>query len=60
MRLAGCWGRISDAYKPLKEKEWQKPNVFTPREQELIFSSTKDDPELQLAEIAFTICAMPG
>jgi hypothetical protein len=37
MRLAGCWGRIANSYKPLKEKEWQKPNVFTPREQELIF-----------------------
>jgi integrase len=60
MRLAGCWGRISDSYKPLKEKEWQKPNVFTPREQELIFSNTKDDPELELAEIAFTIMRNTG
>jgi integrase len=60
MRLAGCWGRISDAYKPLKEKEWQKPNVFTPREQELIFSNTIDDPELELAEIAFTIMRNAG
>jgi integrase len=60
MRLAGCWGRIADAYKPLKEKEWQKPNVFTPREQELIFSNTKDDPELELAEIAFTIMRNAG
>jgi integrase len=60
MRLAACWGRIADAYKPLKEKEWQKPTVFTAREQELIFSNTKDDPELQLAEIAFTIMRNAG
>lgn len=60
MRLAACWGRIADAYKPLKEKEWQKPNVFTSREQELIFSNTKDDPELELAEIAFTIMRNAG
>ncbi|MGC2656920.1 MAG: tyrosine-type recombinase/integrase [Bryobacteraceae bacterium] len=60
MRLAGCWGRISDSYKPLKEKEWQKPNVFTPHEQELIFSNAKDDPELELAEIAFTIMRNAG
>jgi integrase len=60
MRLAALWGRIADSYKPLKEKEWQKPNVFTPREQELIFSNTKDDPEMELAEIAFTIMRNAG
>ncbi len=59
-RLAGCWGRIADTYKPLKEKEWEKPNVFTPREQELIFSYAKDDPELEVAEIAFTIMRNAG
>jgi hypothetical protein len=60
MRLAGCWGRIADAYKPLKEKEWQKPNVFTPHEQELIFSSTKADPELQLPRSPSQSCATQG
>jgi hypothetical protein len=60
LRLAGCWGRIADAYKPLTEKEWEKPTVFSPREQELIFSNTKDDPELELAEIAFTIMRNAG
>jgi len=60
LRLALCWGPLSDSYRPLDEPEWQKPNVFTPREQELIFSSTKDDPELELAEIAFTIMRNAG
>jgi integrase len=60
LRQAALWGRISDAYKPLEEKEWQKPNVFTTREQELIFSNAKDDPELELAEIAFTIMRNAG
>lgn len=60
MRLAACWGRIADSYKPLAEKEWEKPNVFTPREQELIFSYAKDDPELEVAEIAFTIMRNAG
>lgn len=60
LRQAALWGRIADSYKPLKEKEWQKPNVFTPREQELIFSNTKDDPELELAEIAFKIMRNAG
>jgi integrase len=60
LRLGGCWGRIAGACKPLKEKEWQKPTVFTPREQELIFSNTKDDPEMEVAEIVFTIMRNAG
>lgn len=60
LRQAALWGRIADSYKPLEEKEWQKPNVFTTREQELIFSNAKDDPELEVAEIAFTIMRNAG
>ena len=40
--------------------ELKKPSVFTPRQQELIFSNAKDDPELEVAEIAFTIMRNAG
>jgi hypothetical protein len=28
LRLAVCWGPISDLYKPLRERKWQKPKTF--------------------------------
>jgi site-specific recombinase XerD len=60
LRLAVCWGPVSDSYKPLKENEWQKPKTLTLKEQQLIFSKAKDNRELQLAEIAFAIMRNTG
>lgn len=55
LRQAGLWGKLKDYYGPLPEPEWQKPKVFTYEEQERIFDFAKDDPELELAEIVFSI-----
>jgi hypothetical protein len=60
LRLAVCWGPISDSYSPLKDRDWQKPKTLTPQEQQLIFSKAKDHPELELAEIAFAIMRNTG
>jgi integrase len=60
LRLAVCWGPISDSYKPLKEREWQKPKTLTVQEQKMIFSKAKEDAELELAEIAFAIMRNTG
>jgi integrase len=59
LRQALCWGQISDAYRPLKEREWQKPTTFTLKEQQAIFSEATADPNLQL-EIAFSIMRNTG
>lgn len=55
LRQAGMWGKLKDYYGPLPEPEWQKPKVFTFEEQQRIFDFAKDDPELELADIVFTI-----
>jgi integrase len=55
LRQAGLWGKLKDYYGPLPEPEWQKPKVFTFEEQQRIFDFAKDDPELELAELVFTI-----
>lgn len=55
LRQAKCWGGIADYYSPLKEGEWQKPKTFTFEEQQHIFAAASGDPELELAELAFTI-----
>jgi integrase len=60
LRLAVCWGPISDSYKPLKEREWQKPKTLTVQEQKMIFSKAKEDAGLELSEIAFAIMRNTG
>lgn len=55
LRQAGLWAKIKDYYGPIPEPEWQKPKVFTVEEQERIFDFAKDDPNLELANIVFTI-----
>lgn len=55
LKQAGLWAKLKDFYAPLPEPEWQKPKVFTFEEQQRIFSFAKDDPNLELAEIVFTI-----
>jgi integrase len=60
MRLAACWGPISDHYRPLEEKPWQKPETLSDQEEQLILAAATSDPELELAEIAFTIARNAG
>ena len=60
LRLAVCWGPISDSYKPLKERAWQKPKTLSAQEQKIIFSKAKEDPELEIAAIAFAIMRNTG
>jgi site-specific recombinase XerD len=60
LRLAVCWGPISDSYKPLKEREWQKPKTLSAQEQKIIFSKAIADPELEVAAIAFAIMRNTG
>jgi integrase len=55
LRQAGLWGKIEARYAPLPIPDWQRPKVFTAEEQEAIFEAAKSDPDLQLADIVFTI-----
>jgi integrase len=55
LRQHGLWANLKDYYGPLPEPQWQKPKVFSFEEQQRIFAFAKDDPELELADIAFTI-----
>jgi integrase len=55
LRQAGLWGKIEARYAPLPTPEWQRPKVFTAEEQEAIFEAAKSDPDLELADIVFTI-----
>jgi integrase len=60
LRHALCWGQISDSYRSLKEPEWQKPTALTHKEQQAIFAEATADPNLRLAEIAFSIMRNTG
>jgi integrase len=55
LKKCGLWGPIRDYYSPLPEPAWKAPKVYTLEEQRQIFNSAKDDPNLELAEIVFTI-----
>ena len=55
LRQAGLWGKIEARYAPLPTPDWQRPKVFTAEEQEAIFDAAKSDPDLELADIVFTI-----
>jgi integrase len=55
LRQAGLWLALKDYYAPIKEPEWKKPEVFTFEQQQRIFDFAKDDPNLELAEMVFTI-----
>jgi integrase len=60
LRLAVCWGQISDSYKPLAERAWQKPKTITAQEQQNIFVTAMSDPGLELAAIVFAIMRNTG
>ena len=49
------WEPLEEYYVPLPAREWQKPKVFTPAEDHRIFETASHDPNLELAEIVFTI-----
>jgi integrase len=55
LRQAGLWYKIENRYAPLRLPDWQRPRVFTAEEQEAIFEAAKSDPDLELADIVFTI-----
>jgi integrase len=55
LRQAGLWAKLKDYYGPLPEPEWKKPKVFSFEEQQRIFDFSKDDPNLELADIVFAI-----
>lgn len=55
LKQAGLWDKIKNYYAPLAEPEWKPPKVFTFEEQQRIFSFAEDDPNLELADIVFTI-----
>lgn len=55
LKQAGLWVHLKDFYSPLSEPEWKPPKVFTYEQQQRIFDFAKDDPDLELAQIVFTI-----
>lgn len=60
LKQAGLWDKIKPYYAPLKEPEWQKPKVFTAEEEQRIFDQAREDPNLELAEIVFSITRLTG
>jgi integrase len=55
LKRCGLWSPIRDYYSPLPEPVWKAPKVYTLEEQRQIFNSAKGDPNLELAELVFTI-----
>ena len=60
LKQAGLWDKLRPYYAPLKEPEWQKPKVFTAEQEQRIFDQAKEDPNLELAEIVFSITRFTG
>lgn len=60
LKQAGFWEKLKPYYAPLKEPEWQKPKVFTADEEQRIFEEARGDPNLELAEIVFSITRYTG
>jgi len=60
LKQAGLWDKLKPYYAPLKEPEWQKPKVFTAEQEQRIFDSAREDPNLELAEIVFSITRFTG
>ena len=52
---AGLWGPVKDFYAPLAEPHWHPPKTFTLKEQQTIFDFAALDPNVELAQIVFTI-----
>jgi integrase len=55
LKQAHLWGPIHDRYHPLTIPEPELPRIFTADEQIRLFKTLKDNPNLELANIVFTI-----
>jgi integrase len=55
LKQAGLWVALKDHYAPLSEPLWKKPQVLSFEEQQRVFDFAKGDPNLELAELVFTI-----
>ena len=55
LKRADLWYPIKSNYTPLKDREAKPVKIFTAAEQERIFRALKNDPNLELGEIVFTI-----
>src|SRR5579859_995572 len=52
---SNLWEPLAEDYTPLKPKDWAPPKTFTVQEQQRIFDHAAADPNLELADIVFTI-----
>ena len=55
LKRAKLWEPIKEHYYPLKDRAWKAPKIFTAGEQVRLFKSLKENPNLDLGEIVFTI-----
>jgi integrase len=55
LKRVDLWYPIKRNYTPLKEQDGKPPRIFTGIEQERIFRALGSNPDLELANIAFTI-----
>lgn len=55
LKRATLWDPIKEHYYPLKNRAWKAPKIFTAGEQVRLFKSLKENPNLDLGEIVFTI-----
>lgn len=55
LRRAGLWDNIKDFYAPLPDVAWKPPKTFTAREQERVFETSGNDPNLELFDIVSRI-----
>jgi integrase len=55
LRKVDLWYPIKRNYTPLKDNEWKPPRIFTAAEPERIFRALQNHPDLELANIVFTI-----
>lgn len=52
---SNLWEPLAEYYTPLKPQAWAPPKTFTVQEQQRIFDHAANDPNLELADIVFTI-----
>lgn len=52
---SNLWEPLAEDYAALKPKAWAPPKTFTVQEEQRIFAHTGHDPNLELADIVFTI-----
>jgi integrase len=52
---SNLWEPLAELYNPVKPREWAPPKTFTVQEQQRIFDFAANDPNVELAQIVFTI-----